>query len=74
MSLGLDHPIEIAAPLSRLHKDRVIKLGLDLGVPLEGTLSCMNPADARHCGQCSKCRERVDAFRDAGVRDPTAYA
>ena len=74
MSLGLDHPVEIAAPLSRLHKDRVVKLGLELGVPLEQTLSCMNPTDARHCGKCSKCRERVDAFRDAGVRDPTAYA
>ena len=74
LSLGLDHRIEIAAPLSRLHKDRVIKLGLELGVPLEDTLSCMNPVNQRHCGQCSKCRERVDAFREAGVRDPTVYA
>ena len=74
MSLGLAHPVEIAAPLSRLHKDRVIKLGLELGVPLEQTLSCMNPADTRHCGGCSKCRERIDAFRKAGVQDLTAYA
>ena len=74
LTLGLDHPIDIAAPLSRLHKDRVIRLGLELGVPLEQTLSCMNPTDSRHCGRCSKCRERVDAFREAGVRDPTVYA
>jgi 7-cyano-7-deazaguanine synthase len=43
-------------------------------VPLELTLSCMNPKDDRHCGQCSKCRERRDAFNEAGVADPTTYA
>ena len=73
LSLGLDSPLEIDAPLSQLHKDAVIALGLELGVPLDATLSCMNPVGGRHCGRCSKCRERVDAFRDAGVHDPTTY-
>lgn len=27
-----------------------------------------------HCGLCSKCRERRDAFAAAGVSDPTPYA
>jgi 7-cyano-7-deazaguanine synthase len=27
-----------------------------------------------HCGTCSKCRERHDAFRDLGMVDPTTYA
>ena len=27
-----------------------------------------------HCGHCSKCRERRDAFAAAGVLDPTTYA
>lgn len=74
LSLGLAHPIEVAAPLATLHKSDVIRLGLDLGVPLELTLSCMNPQAGRHCGRCSKCRERRDAFADAGIADPTAYA
>jgi 7-cyano-7-deazaguanine synthase len=47
---------------------------VELGVPLELTLSCMNPRNGVHCGQCSKCRERRDAFRDARVADPTSYA
>jgi 7-cyano-7-deazaguanine synthase len=28
----------------------------------------------QHCGVCSKCRERHDAFVEAGVEDPTPYA
>ncbi len=74
MSLGLDHPLAIAAPLSTLHKDAVIRLGLDLGVPLALTISCMSPVVGGHCGRCSKCRERQEAFAQAGVADPTVYA
>ena len=75
MSLGLHHPIQIAAPFSGMHKSEVILLGMELGVPLGLTLSCMSPTpDARHCGSCSKCRERRDAFHEAGVSDPTEYA
>jgi 7-cyano-7-deazaguanine synthase len=73
LSEGLAAPIALAAPFSHLHKEDVIRLGLELGVPLAQTLSCMNPAGDAHCGRCSKCRERRDAFIAAGVADPTTY-
>ena len=84
MSLGLDHPIEIAAPFLAWEKADVIKRGVELQVPFELTLSCMNPVPGsrlpapgsmpQHCGLCSKCRERRDAFATAGVSDPSTYA
>ena len=69
LSLGLAHGVEIVAPFANMDKADVIRLGVDLGVPLERTLSCMNPTpDGRHCGRCSKCRERRDAFVEARRR------
>lgn len=70
LSLGLAMPIAIEAPYADLRKSDVIRRGIELGVPLELTLSCMQPSRGRHCGACSKCRERRDAFREAGVADP----
>jgi 7-cyano-7-deazaguanine synthase len=90
LTLGLDHRLEIATPFLTWEKEHVIKRGVELGVPLELTLSCMNPPSLAntlesdggtspasvpmHCGLCSKCRERRDAFAAAGVSDPSTYA
>jgi 7-cyano-7-deazaguanine synthase len=78
LSLGLAHRLEIAAPYAGESKADVIARGQAAGVRLELTLSCMNPRRQdggmpRHCGICSKCRERHDAFIRAGVEDPTDY-
>lgn len=86
LALGLGHAIEIVTPFLDWKKEQVIRRGAELGVPLELTLSCMNPSAGasgatgasgalpRHCGLCSKCRERRDAFAGAGVTDPSVYA
>jgi 7-cyano-7-deazaguanine synthase len=84
LSLGLAQSIEIQAPFAEVAKADVIRRGAALGVPFELTLSCMNPTGAwakdgnsvmpEHCGVCSKCRERHDAFVVAGMSDPTPYS
>jgi 7-cyano-7-deazaguanine synthase len=73
LSLGLAHPLRIDAPYATSSKADVIRTGRALDVPFEATLSCMKPVGTLHCGTCSKCRERHDAFLDAGVVDPTTY-
>ena len=78
LSLGLARPLAIDAPYARLSKAAVIVRGAALGVPFALTLSCMNPSATvtgtpTHCGLCSKCRERHDAFLEAGIADPTHY-
>ena len=81
--LGLDHPITVEAPLSHIHKEEL--LASNLGLPLHLTLTCSNPqlgSDPRlgsdnpiiHCSECNKCRERHEAYIDAGVQDDTRYA
>jgi len=74
LSLGLAHPIDVVAPFRQMKKTDVIRLGISLGVHLEHTMSCMAPRGDRHCGACNKCRERQEAFAEAGVSDPTDYA
>jgi 7-cyano-7-deazaguanine synthase len=79
MSLGLGWTLDIAAPYAHVSKAEVIRRGASAHVKMELTLSCMNPVRVgrgfpRHCGVCSKCRERHDAFVEAGVADLTDYA
>jgi 7-cyano-7-deazaguanine synthase len=83
VSVGLNHRLTIDAPFATLGKAEVIKRGMALGVPLPLTLSCMAPVTKSkepreprvlHCGVCSKCRERHDAFLEARIVDSTDYA
>ncbi len=73
-SLGLAFDLRIDAPFLGMHKSEVMRMGERLGVRLEMTVSCMAPEPGGvHCGRCSKCRERRDAFKEAGVADRTVY-
>ena len=74
LSLGLAHPITIETPYRTLHKTDVIRRGHAIGAPMALTMSCMNPVNGLHCGACSKCRERHDAFVEAIGDDSTRYA
>jgi 7-cyano-7-deazaguanine synthase len=72
VSVALGGIIRVLRPYAHLTKTQVIQRGR--GLALEHTISCIHPANHRHCGCCNKCAERQRAFREAGVPDPTAYA
>jgi 7-cyano-7-deazaguanine synthase len=65
----------VHAPLVRMSKADIIRLGLSLGVDYGLTHSCYDPApDGAACGRCDSCQLRRDGFRAAGAPDPTRYA
>ncbi len=64
--------ISIHTPLINLDKAGIVRLGLELGAPLELTWSCY-VNDSRACGKCSSCRLRLQGFAAAGVPDPIPY-
>ena len=67
--------LKIHAPLIRLSKCEIIKLGGELGVEFRLTHSCYDPdAQGRSCGLCDSCRLRLKGFADAGLKDPLEYA
>jgi len=70
-SAALGTCMTVLRPFAAKHKSDVVRIGAAL--PLELTLSCARPIAGRHCGTCGKCRERIEAFEAAGVKDPTEY-
>lgn len=65
---------EVRAPLLRLTKAEIIRLGVTLEVPFHLTHSCYDPVGALACGQCDSCLIRKAGFAQAGVVDPIIYA
>jgi 7-cyano-7-deazaguanine synthase len=65
----------VHAPLIRLSKADIIRLGMNLGVDYSKTVSCYQAsAEGLACGRCDSCRLRRDGFAAAGVADTTRYA
>lgn len=65
--------IAVVTPLIALRKAEIVRLGVELGAPLDLTWSCYSRQDAG-CGVCESCVLRLRAFQAAGVRDPVPYA
>ena len=65
--------IEVVTPLIAMRKAEIVRLGVELGAPLDLTWSCYSREDAA-CGACESCVLRLRAFAAAGQRDPIPYA
>jgi 7-cyano-7-deazaguanine synthase len=65
----------VHAPIVKMSKAKIVKMGMSLGVDFSQTVSCYQAnAQGLACGQCESCRLRQDGFAEAGVSDPTQYA
>jgi len=66
--------MRIHAPLLRLSKKGIVRLGTRLGVPFGISRTCYDPIRGRACGRCDACLLRRRGFEEAGVPDPTRYS
>lgn len=66
-------PVGIEVPLQHMTKADIVREGLRLRAPLDLTWSCYQGGE-RACGVCDSCALRLKGFREAGARDPIAYA
>lgn len=57
----------ILAPFIYKTKEEIAYRGLELGVPFENTWSCYK-GDAKHCGTCGTCVERLEAIHLAAEK------
>lgn len=72
MRQGTYDGVSIIAPYTGIDKTEIARRGVRLGVDHTLTYSCYKGGE-RHCGRCGTCTERREAFREAGVPDPTVY-
>ncbi len=72
LSGALSHPLQVETPFRGMGKAELVSRYSEL--PLGLTLTCMSPQAGVHCGACNKCRERLEAFDQAGILDNAEYA
>jgi len=64
--------ITLKTPFVNLNKTKILRLGMDLGVPYEDTWSCYR-SNGPACGTCDSCWYRLEAFSEIGIQDPIPY-
>lgn len=67
LETGYDKQIEILQPLIHMSKEEVVKLGIELGVPLERTWSCQE-AYEDPCKKCSSCETRYEIAHKLNIK------
>lgn len=72
---GIDgQQIQIKTPLAALGKAEIIKLGTELGLDYQYTVTCYRANErGKACGTCDSCYLRQQGFIKAGILDPTQY-
>lgn len=69
---GTYEGVTLLSPYTNLTKADIVRRGKALNIDYSETWSCYKGGD-KHCGLCGTCRERREAFAEAGVEDNTLY-
>lgn len=69
---GTGGEVRIYDPIIHLHKNEVIRRGIELGAPYYLTYSCYEGHE-KPCGTCPSCRKRIESFLANEVTDPVQY-
>ena len=72
LSMATGRRVRVLTPYIHLGKPEIIRQSD--AAALAGSWSCVDPHQDLQCGNCIKCGRRQQAFRDAGMADPTRYA
>ena len=64
--------VKVSTPFAGLPKSFLLKIGVSSGLDPSLTYSCLL-GHTYHCGQCSQCVKRKEAFKDAKIEDKTKY-
>ena len=63
--------LNVVAPLQKLSKSEIVRLGMSMGVDYSLTRSCYDPAPTgAPCLRCDSCQLRLAGFHQAGHQDP----
>ncbi len=69
---GTTNGVKLQAPYTSISKGDIAKIGKKLQLDYSETWSCYEGGNA-HCGECSTCRERIQAMEEAQIKDTTIY-
>ncbi|BFH72399.1 7-cyano-7-deazaguanine synthase [Sulfurisphaera javensis] len=64
--------VKVSTPFAGMPKSFLLKIGVSSGLDPSLTYSCLL-GHKYHCGQCSQCTKRKEAFKAANLPDPTKY-
>lgn len=72
IGLNRKSKIKIEAPLIKLSKQQIVKLGIDNKVKFEDTWTCYEGKE-KACGYCTACSSRIQGFLQNNIKDPVEY-
>jgi 7-cyano-7-deazaguanine synthase len=72
-AVNLGRSVRVVEPVGNLMKHEIVRLGLDVGAPLDITWSCYEAGEL-HCGSCGPCYMRRRAFEMNGAAEVIEYA